>query len=381
MKYLLYLTLPALFVAYILYPVTPPPSPLSSLVSTPTPPRHEPYIILGFAPYWLMSKATPASLAGITDYAYFALLLDDSGRLYTHINRREQEPGYTNYLRLLQSKPARPLTLTFVPESQTALANILTSPSARRVAISTISNALDESGATGVNIDFEPLGNTSESLRNNFTLFIEALQQSLCPQTTNNCHQITVSIYPSAASRPRLWDLPKLAFLVNYFVVMTYDYTLPSEGKAGPTAPLRGAGELFEHDIITNLSELMEQVQPSKLLLGIPFYGYEWEVTSSNKYPPTPHRGVVASLSRIDELKKSQELEIIWDRNTFSPYAIRREQGKIVSQIYFENPLSIKLKLDLVQNAHLGGIAIWALGYEGDNPELWHTLNALQIPE
>jgi spore germination protein YaaH len=161
---------------------------------------------------------------------------------------------------------------------------------------------------------------------------------------------------------------------------MTYDYHLPGGLKAGPNSPLRGAGELFQHDILTNLAEITSLVPSHQILLGIPFYGYEWSTDSSEKYSPTQSRGSVASLERIESLIKENTLELLWDRNSLTPYAIRREEDKIVSQIYYESVDSIKLKLELVRSAGLGGIAIWALGYEGHNPALWQTISTLLEP-
>ena len=43
-------------------------------------------------------------------------------------------------------------------------------------------------------------------------------------------------------------------------------------------------------------------------------------------------------------------------------------------QIYYENETSLGLKYDLVNESGLAGIAIWALGYDGQFPNLWNLL-------
>lgn len=381
-KYFLPASLFTLF-AFFTYLLLPPKSPLSPLASfllePPPPPIHDStYTILGFLPYWNRTKLTRDALDSVTHLAYFTLHLKSTGELVTLERPGQEDPGYTNYRRLLNSLPSSsppPLLLTFMPYDQDALTAILNSHSTRRRAVNTITQKLQESQAAGLNIDFEPLGAVPPSLRDNFTLFIKELSQSL-----TNHYSLSISIYPSAASRPRLWDLAKLAPHTDYFVVMTYDYHLPGGPKTGPNSPLRGAGELFEHDILTNLAELSRLVPSRKLLLGIPFYGYEWATDSTDKYTATESRAAVASLERIEELIKQNTLELLWDRNSLTPYAIRREEGEIISQIYYESVDSIKLKLELVKQAELGGIAIWALGYEGDNQALWHTIKSLNTP-
>lgn len=334
------------------------------------------YVILGFAPYWNLKKLTPDSLSHITHFAYFHLLLNGDGSLYTKVNRREEDPSFTNYKRLLSGTidyGAKPLIITFMPESQTALTSMISSKSSRSNTINTILNTLKESRASGVNIDFEPLGDTPVAVRNNFSLFIQELKLGLKSSSHN---QLSISVYGSAGSNPRIWDLRVLSEYTDYFVVMTYDYTMPGANSSGPNAPLRGSGVSFEHDIIKNIAEITNLVPPDKVLLGIPFYGYEWDTVDASKYSPTEAKGSMASLERIQKMLDDKTLELIWDRNTLTPYGIASNSGQI-SQIYFENETSIKLKIQFVKSAGLGGIAIWALGYEGNNAWIWPTIKDL----
>jgi len=348
-------------------------SPLASTKPTTYDLRPKNYIVLGFAPYWNLKKLSQESLSSITHFAYFHLLLNGDGTVFQKINRREEDPGFTNYKRLLAGTIQRgnkPLIITVMPESQTALSQSISSPNSREKTINTLINLLSESKATGINIDYEPLGEIPESTKQNFTLFIKELRAKL-PTS-----QISISIYASAASKQRIWDLKSLEPFTNYFVVMTYDYTMPGSSSAGPNSPLRGSGDLFEHDIIKNISELSKLIPSNKILLGIPFYGYQWNTVDATKYSPVESKGTTASLERIEEMIQDKTLELLWDRNTLTPYGIASSSGQI-SQIYFENATSMKLKLDFVKSANLGGIAIWALGYEGQDSWVWPIINSL----
>jgi spore germination protein YaaH len=338
-----------------------------------TNPDSKRYLVLGFAPYWNLKKLSPESLTTITHFAYFHLLLNGDGSVYKKINRREEDPGFTNYKRLLSgtiNTGGKPLIITVMPESQTALTQSISNKTAREKTINTLINLVKESKAEGINIDYEPLGDISDSTRQNFTLFIKELRAQL--STT----QLSISIYGSAGTKPRIWDLKSLEPYTNYFVVMSYDYTMPGSSSAGPNSPLRGSGDLFEHDVIKNISEITKLVKSEKILLGIPFYGYEWDTVDASKYSPVESKGLTASLERIEQMLNDKTLELVWDRNTLTPYGIASESGQI-SQIYFENAASMKLKLDFVKSANLGGIAIWALGYEGQNSWVWPVINTL----
>ena len=375
----LYIFLGLSLISFALYVTFFAPSPeLYSPLSSATPQENritgkQEYLILGFAPYWNLKKLSTESLTSITHFAYFHLLLNGNGSVYQKINRREEDPGFTNYKRLLSgtiNTGSKPLIITVMPESQTALTQSISSKSARDKTINTLINLVKESSAAGINIDYEPLGDISDSTKQNFTLFIKELRAQL--STT----QLSISIYGSAGSKPRIWDLKALEPYTNYFVVMSYDYTMPGSSSAGPNSPLRGSGDLFEHDIIKNISEITKLVKSEKILLGIPFYGYEWDTVDASKYSPVESKGVTASLERIEQMLNDKTLELVWDRNTLTPYGIASESGQI-SQIYFENAASMKLKLDFVKSSGLGGIAIWALGYEGQNSWVWPVINTL----
>ncbi len=362
---------------YALLPPQIPPSPLGTSVSPSltTPPKSD-YLVLGFAPYWNLKKITPESLSTITHFAYFALHLSGNGELYTKVNPREEDPGYTNYKRLLNQPPTNNnLILTYMQADEDALFALLNSPTARKTAVNHILQTTKEAGAVGLNIDLEPIGQVSETIRANFTLFIQELHSQL-KLGSSDPFLITISIYPSAAARQRLWDLPALEPLTDYFVVMTYDYTMPKSQRAGPNSPLRDFSGEFEHSIIKNLGELTQFIPSRKLLLGIPLYGYEWDTVDNSKYSPALSRGVTASLERIETMLNARTLELLWDRNSLTPYGVSTESGSH-SQIYFENETSIRLKLDLVKHTGLGGVALWALGYDQGVTWLWPTLKTL----
>lgn len=380
MKTTIYTTLSFLigFALYVTF-FAPSPTLLSPLGNTRDPKiknlESNSYIVLGFAPYWNLKKLSPESLESITHFAYFNLHLNGDGSIYTKINKREEDPGYTNYKRLVSGSinyGSKALMITLMPESQTALTTMIATDRNRSATIKTIIDVLIESNASGVNVDFEPLGDIAPSTRNNFTKFI----QKLHTQLDGLDKLLTISVYGSAAVKPRIWDLSELAPFTDHFVIMTYDYTMPGSLIAGPNSPLRGSGDLFEHDIINNIAQITKLVDSRKVLLGIPFYGYEWDTVDSSKYSPVEDRGSVASLERIQKMLDDLTLELVWDRNTLTPYGIASESGQ-TSQIYFENPASMRLKMQFVKSARLGGVAIWALGYEGSGSWVWPVINEL----
>jgi spore germination protein YaaH len=62
-----------------------------------------------------------------------------------------------------------------------------------------------------------------------------------------------------------------------------------------------------------------------------------------------------------------------WDETAREPYVIYRE-GDYYNQIYYENQASLSEKIKLAERYQLGGVALWALGYE--DKELLSPLSA-----
>ena len=64
-----------------------------------------------------------------------------------------------------------------------------------------------------------------------------------------------------------------------------------------------------------------------------------------------------------------------WDEDAQAPwFAYYNEEVGVYRQCHYENVRSLRAKYDLVKAQGLGGIGIWALGYDGDRPELWSLL-------
>ena len=53
-----------------------------------------------------------------------------------------------------------------------------------------------------------------------------------------------------------------------------------------------------------------------------------------------------------------------WDNNAKCPYLIKNDQSQIIT---YDNPLSIQQKSEFAKDRNLGGVMVWALGYDAQN--------------
>jgi spore germination protein YaaH len=66
-------------------------------------------------------------------------------------------------------------------------------------------------------------------------------------------------------------------------------------------------------------------------------------------------------------------LSFHYDELSQSPWLVYKQNGNI-KQIYYEDEKSLLRKLEFADNTHLEGVALWALGYEGNYIEPWQII-------
>ncbi|NCN50837.1 MAG: hypothetical protein GW925_00105 [Candidatus Pacebacteria bacterium] len=360
-------------------------SPISSLTSfsflrSPTTSPKNKKVIYGFLPYWNVTKVTIQP--ELTHLSYFSLTIGADGSLITQTDEGT-EPGFSklnsdDFLTLSNQIIAQNGNVELVLTQFNAddISSFLNNPSAQEKFLTSLDSVLLAYPFTGVNIDVELNGSPSPKMRDQFTTFMQTLRTHLNERYGNIT--LSVDMYASAVEGTNIWDISALSNEVDYIVVMAYDFHRRQSSQAGPVAPLFGGKDVWDNDINTYLQGFVELVPPEKGLLGIPFYGYEWQTTSRDAQSHTfPDTGATASYERVQELlKRKEELKVEegWNENALSPYISYVEDNEIFV-VYYENSRSISYKLDYVNQLDLGGIAIWALGYEGNSRELWEVIN------
>lgn len=337
-------------------------------------------IVYGYLPYWNMRKATIQP--ELTHLSYFSLTIAGDGSLLTR-TADGGEPGYAGlasdtFLELSNQMKAQngAMELTLTQFNGDDIASFLASDAAQEKLMKSLDDVILAYPVNGINIDIELGGSPTPAMRNNLTKFMQKLRVHL--DTRYDKVNLSIAMYAGASRNTGLWDVPGIEPYVDYIIVMAYDFHQRSSPQAGPVAPLFGGKEFWDSDINQHLQAFATQVPREKLLLGIPFYGYEWNTTSRDPQSHTfPDTGSTASISRVsDLLERKEELKVEerWNEEALSPYLSYEENGEIYV-IYYENSRSISYKLDYVNQLDLGGIAIWALGYEGDSRELWDVIN------
>lgn len=350
------------------------------------------YQIFGFLPYWLLNQSEHLQYNSLTHLAYFGIEFDENAKIKTHEPDGSRELGYyrlqtsstvSNIIQNSHANNIQPILVVKILNNDSIEA--ATDPANSDQVISQILELTTQYSFSGINIDFEYIHTPPRTTQQNFTKFIKKLRQEIdvnCQMSDVKC-SLTVDIYPDTGTKQsqRLWQLTDLAPLVDHFIVMGYDYHRTTSPQAGPVAPIHGAPYKWDEDLMHSLAAITKLVPPQKLILGTPFYGYEWETYTDQPHSTTlPHTGRLATYSRVQNLLETCPLNpkpciLSFDPDALSPYLIFSLNGEEHHQIWYENPQSLRYKLQLIKESDMAGLAIWALGYESPHPDLWQTIS------
>jgi len=278
-----------------------------------------PFVVYGFVPYWNLSKTVVQP--EITHLSYFSLPITQDGELDGISNRKATDSDADISSRrwrseqlnsvVQQLRPNQAFTVTLTQFDKMSIETFLSSPSAQATFQNSLRSFLTNTTrpVAGLNIDIEYAGEATDQLRANYVSFLQQTRQTVDTvaiskrQTPQN---LSISVFASAASHHLLWDLPALSSSVDHIVVMAYDFHRSSSPIAGPVAPMFGAKQNWDNDVVLHLKEFLSQVPAQKVLLGIPFYGYEWETTTGDSRSLVfPGTGATASYGRIQRLLQS----------------------------------------------------------------------------
>jgi hypothetical protein len=166
------------------------------------------------------------------------------------------------------------------------------------------------------------------------------------------------------------WDYNALATVSDGLFIMGYDYYYSGSSSTGPNSPLTGNGYSISWTVNDYLNKTNNQ--PEKLIIGYPYFGFEWPATSSSAGAPTTDTGTAKFYAEMEGNALSYGK--LWHETSQTPWY--RYQNPNWVQGWYDDSLSLSLKYDFAINNDLLGVGIWAMGYDGSNPELWDLLSA-----
>lgn len=207
-----------------------------------------------------------------------------------------------------------------------------------------ILNVLKAKNYYGVNIDFEYV---YEKDKASFERFIKKaynffknynylVSTALAPKTSDDQSGLLYEAH-NYETAGRYNDL---------IILMTYEWGY-TYGDSLPVSPLNKVESVVNYAV--------SRIAPSKLLMGVPNYGYDFVVP---RVKGIPARSL--SLKQANKLAFEKKAEIKYTTEGITPYFIYYEDG-IKHEVQFDNAYSFYKKLELVDKYNLKGISIWTI--------------------
>jgi spore germination protein YaaH len=343
----------------------------ASPLLTSTLPQRE---VIGFLPYWLISKANEDYSKYITNLTYFSLSVAEDGSILKYTNPGESEPGYYALIsgkadiHLSKAKEkGLTLSLSVFSGNDETITTMLNNPekSAKNL-VREVTPLMREYGFTELNLDIEQVQEASPDARLRYTNFVKTVRDTLNPKIIKSLSiDVTAS---SFIKKTNLADPASFALFVDKIIIMAYDYHYMGSYVTGPVAPGKGAGITSEFDTETAIETALAVVPNNKIVLGIPTYGYEWEtIGDTPRSAVIAGTGVTISNLRAEEfLASCTSCSAKFDDVDRENYIIYKDQETgTYHQVFYPDEKSTQYKVNLAKTNSLAGMAVWALGYEG----------------
>lgn len=211
--------------------------------------------------------------------------------------------------------------------------------------ISELLYTMGNKGYSGIDIDFEYI--LAED-RNAFTAFV----WSVAEQMRANGYHTSVALAPktSAEQRGVLYegkDYRALGEAADHVLLMTYEWGY-TYGPPMAVAPINQVRRVVEYAVT--------EIPAEKIDLGIPNYGYDWQLPFK--------RGVTAAttIGNVEAVRIAieQGVPIKFDDLSASPFFRYQNEG-IEHEVWFEDVRSLQQKFDLVKEFGLGGCGYWQI--------------------
>jgi spore germination protein YaaH len=237
-----------------------------------------------------------------------------------------------------------------------AMARVLHNPAMATQQVAEIVALVDSNHYAGIDLDYE---NLRAGDRQAFTAFVTSLAGALHARGKI----LSVALFAKAsdagyAPRNVAQDYAAIGKAADQVRLMGYDYHWATS-PPGPVAPIYWIRDVIRY--------AKTQIPASKIILGIPEYGYDWS------------RGFGAAITWLQAFRLSRQYHVQprYDASSQSPWFTYTDASHHKHTVWFENAESAQAKLDVAQG--VGGAYLWMYGYA--DPGTWSVLHqVLPIP-
>ncbi|WP_343208149.1 glycosyl hydrolase family 18 protein [Anaerolentibacter hominis] len=221
---------------------------------------------------------------------------------------------------------------------------ILTHPESRTVLFDNILQVMEQKGYAGLDIDFEYIDPAYEE---SYLDFISYAVSRLHPYG----FFVHVDLAPkTSADQPGLLyeahNYREIGERADMVLLMTYEWGY-TYGPPMAVAPINQVRRVLEYGV--------SEIPPSKILMGIPNYGYDWAL------PYIRGESRAFSIGNEEALSIAAEHNAVieFDPAAMSPYFYYSDGNGTPHVVWFEDARSIQAKYELIHEFQVLGPSYW----------------------
>lgn len=225
----------------------------------------------------------------------------------------------------------------------------------------------------GINVDFEEVSFDAEDA------YIQFIRELSIECRANNLVLSIDNYVPSASSAH--YNRTEQGIVADYIIIMGYDEHYAGMSESGSTASI----SFVENGIVNTLNE----VPAEKVINAIPFYTRVFKQTPeaqagqgdsgvlvedpSSEYGRYLLSSQAVSMGRAEELLVQNGVTPVWNE-ALGQYYGEYEANGCKYLVWLEESTSIGLKMQLIKDYGLAGVAEWSLGLAKNS--IWETISS-----
>lgn len=213
----------------------------------------------------------------------------------------------------------------------------------------------------------------------NFTLLLRCLREHLdslsSEQLRDEGYLLTIATGADSTYVANT-ELGKVSEYTDFINIMTYDFHSGLTSQAGHNSNLHQSEYDANNGDATDRSVNMHiaaGVPPSKINVGVPFYGRMWkgvEPVKTGLYRQARTTGMSISYKNVINAASEPGFEMMYDSSAAAPYLWNEKDSVFIT---YDNEASLAEKMKYVKSAGLGGVMFWEYSEDIDG----RLLNAL----
>jgi spore germination protein len=299
-------------------------------------PRHT--LVVASMPYWNISHGTTVVLGhqqDVTEASPWMYGLTSSGQIDTQYPPGQAASVAAEIRRLRgagQQIVPSIANITGGKWSYGPVGRMLHSPELMAAQVAAIVALVQRNQYAGIDVDYE---NLHAADRQAFSTFVTRLARALHAQGK----VLSVAVFAkttNAGTDPRnvAQDYAAIGRAADQVRLMAYDYHWASSAP-GPVAPISWVSAVLRY--------AKTQIPASKIILGVPLYGYDW----------VGHHGTGVSWLQALRLSRQYHAAAHYDQASQAPWFSYRDAAGHEHTVWFENAASSRAKFAAAQSAHV----------------------------